>query len=62
MSRVNAWILQKKTYAVALAFSRNGEKIALLCADGMLRVFRMGTGKLTRCYDESLEVSIYIIF
>lgn len=49
-------MFQKKTYAAAISFSIDGSLLAALCADGVVRVFRMSTGKLIRSYDESMQV------
>jgi len=37
--------------------ARNGRQFVIFAADGRVRVWRLGDGKLSRSYDESLEVS-----
>ncbi|XP_053992498.1 peptidylprolyl isomerase domain and WD repeat-containing protein 1-like isoform X2 [Hylaeus volcanicus] len=49
-------IYKFKTYIVAIAITRDAKILACLCADGIVRLFRLTTGKLIRCYDESLEM------
>jgi hypothetical protein len=39
-----------------MALTRDAKILACLCADGIVRLFKLATGKLIRCYDESLEV------
>lgn len=50
-------LAKAKTHAVSLDVSRDGSQFVMFCADRRVRVFNFSTGKLRRCYDESLEVA-----
>jgi peptidylprolyl isomerase domain and WD repeat-containing protein 1 len=49
-------LMQAKTHARSVDVSRDGAQFAMFCADGRVRVWRLKTGKLSRVFDESLEV------
>jgi WD40 repeat protein len=38
--------------------SKDGSQFVIFAADGRVRVWRFATGKLSRSYDESLEVRV----
>lgn len=46
-------LCKAKTWAVAAAVSPEGDRFALACADDVLRIFRVATGKMASAYDES---------
>eukprot|EP00923_Selenidium_pygospionis_P028685 GHVN01051382.1.p1 GENE.GHVN01051382.1~~GHVN01051382.1.p1 ORF type:complete len:672 (+),score=109.10 GHVN01051382.1:768-2783(+) len=48
--------MKSKTYPLSLTVSPNGEYLACLSHDYLVRVFRFSTGKKMRVYDESLEM------
>lgn len=50
-------LAKAKTHARSLEVSGDGSQFVALCADSRLRVFRFATGKLRRCYDESMEAA-----
>uniref|UniRef100_A0A7S3EMJ8 peptidylprolyl isomerase n=1 Tax=Rhodosorus marinus TaxID=101924 RepID=A0A7S3EMJ8_9RHOD len=47
-------LAKKNTDATSLEFSRKGDLFVCMSRDRHIRVFRYGTGKLTRTYDETL--------
>eukprot|EP01054_Gregarina_sp_Poly1_P004628 Gregarina_sp_Poly_1__4627@NODE_2475_length_2076_cov_29_483823_g1568_i0_p1_GENE_NODE_2475_length_2076_cov_29_483823_g1568_i0NODE_2475_length_2076_cov_29_483823_g1568_i0_p1_ORF_typecomplete_len613_score86_61Pro_isomerase/PF00160_21/2_2e59ANAPC4_WD40/PF12894_7/0_0043ANAPC4_WD40/PF12894_7/1_8e03ANAPC4_WD40/PF12894_7/0_00017ANAPC4_WD40/PF12894_7/68WD40/PF00400_32/0_54WD40/PF00400_32/0_0026WD40/PF00400_32/1_6e04WD40/PF00400_32/1_7e02WD40/PF00400_32/7_1e02Ge1_WD40/PF16529_5/0_017Ge1_WD40/PF16529_5/0_31 len=54
-SETDLFELQKKnTHALAMAVSPSGLQLALLCRDGLLRIFAVSTGKLLTIIDETV--------
>lgn len=49
--------LQEKTFAPSLELSGDGEQLVVFGADRKIRVIRFRSGKLRRCYDESLAAT-----
>lgn len=50
-------LAKAKTWGRSADVSRDGTQLAMFCADGRVRVWRLKTGKLRRIYDESLEAA-----
>jgi len=48
-------MVKNKTCALSIALSNNGNKIAMLCKDRKIRIFRIIDGKLLKTIDESLQ-------
>ncbi|GFR48933.1 hypothetical protein Agub_g10939, partial [Astrephomene gubernaculifera] len=50
-------LAKARTTAKSLEVSRDGQQFAAVCGDRRVRVFKFGSGKLRRVYDESLEAA-----
>ena len=48
---------KEKVFALSLEVSIDGEQMVLYGSDKKIRVLRFRTGKLRRCYDESLAAA-----
>jgi peptidylprolyl isomerase domain and WD repeat-containing protein 1 len=49
-------LAKAKTHALSIDVSRDGSHFVVLSGDRRVRVFAFLSGRLTRTYDESLEV------
>jgi len=49
-------LVEKKTWALAMEFSRDGSKLAIYGRDRKLRLFNVYSGKLMKVFDETLDV------